>query len=156
MSNNNGSGELERKKRRLKATFDDARWAFSESILLSKYIFRLVEQDIKDRCPDTFEKIMQLMDVHERLGEQLLDSLDEAVKFRRENDLDVSRLYGLGYENEDTRTAMRNLRLDLINWVKWFEVKRPMPTPEEEAAAKIEEAEACRTGGASLLREAAS
>ena len=154
MDRNNGSGEMQKKLRKLEVTFHDVIWAWNECNLLSKRIFGLVEQDIRVRCPESYEKIVQLMDVQERMTNELLDSVDKAVKFRREEHLDPRALYDLGYKGEDIRESLRELMLTLTGWVKWFESVPAPVTPEEEEAAKIEKAEAYRTRGANLVRQA--
>jgi len=151
---NNGGGELERKKRKLGSTFHDVMWAWNECNLLSRRIFGLVEQDVKVRCPESYEKIVQLMGVEERMTEELLDSVDKAAKFRREEHLDPSPLYDLGYKGEDIRESLRELMLTLTGWVRWFEgPDPPLPTEAEEAEAEAERIEAFRTRGANLVRQ---
>jgi len=131
MGSNNGSGELERQAHRLEATFSDVMWARNESALLLRYICKLAMQDVDDGHPDTFEKIMRLMDIYRRMIRYLLDSIDKAIQVRLENNLNTSALYELSYEAEDTQKTVDNLRLDLINWAKRVTGERPPATPEE-------------------------
>ena len=126
-----------------------------DSHLMADRILRLVDKDIKAMCPDNAEQIFAMMDIADGilnfLVSYLQDLLDKAIKANLYN---LKGLEGALYDAEDMKTRLIDLRLDIINWVKWFEVPDPpMPTPEEEAAAEAEKAEAYRTHGANLVGE---
>jgi len=158
MSRDNGNHSVDEERvrayRHISSQLKGARRPLRDVHAMANRIITLAEEDIDGWCPNNYEQIMACMNQVDRILEfltgYLRDILNKAIKVN---------FYGKGldsvtYETEDLRQRLINLRLDLMNWAKKFETPNPsVPTPEEEAAAEAEKAEAYRTKGASLLRQ---
>ena len=84
----------------------------------------------------------------EAQGTGLAELMDEMVDLAVEVDPECVPIL------KNMKNSIIDLRIRCYRIMKELETPDPpMPTPEEEAAAEAEKAEAYRTGGASLLRQ---